>query len=604
MKQPPLEFMKIVSTPSLSSWSQAYNAGNIIALLSLTQDVINNNETIELEENLSLSAVGKELLNTLEAEYFTLETKNLISIKQAVTTTVEKVPNQIKVSLSIAVIIENILYLFCHNEGRIILKRKDKLGILLEQKSNLGITSASGYIEHNDIVILETQEFAGLISDKFLLPCLSLDQFPSMAETISTIIHNKQDGALAAIGFLYKEETDKLVTEEDLDKTYDAENFEEILVKKEDLDSNNDFNDDDLNRTDKILEESASKDGIAEKEVEPATKHRSIVHRKKLFVTIAIIVALAFIGSIFFAFNKRTEQKLQVIFVSNVLPAQKKIQEGQALLDLNEQTAQNDFLSAKDSLLKIKDQFKPNSKEGLEITQLLAKADQGITASQVALASTKKLDLQQDDYLVVIGKYTYKAATEDDKNAYVVDDKTVTSVNKSSSKENIIIKNKDDWKDVAGLSTYLGNFYLLDKKAGILKYVPQGNSFSKQDYFAQGVNPDLSKASDIAIDGSIWIISLDGTISKYTKGKQDDFQVKNLDKPFKSPAHIFTSIDANNVYVLDNGNNRIVVLDKNGNYIAQYQSPSLTGVKNFEVLEKDKKIYFSTSTSFYQIDLK
>ena len=66
---------KIVSTPSQSSWSQAYNAGKLFAVLSLEKEIE------EVPEKDYLNILGKELLETLEQEFFTLEVKDLESIK-------------------------------------------------------------------------------------------------------------------------------------------------------------------------------------------------------------------------------------------------------------------------------------------------------------------------------------------------------------------------------------------------------------------------------------------------------------------------------------------------------------------------------------------
>ena len=70
-------FAKIVPTPTPVSWSQAYHAGKLFAVLSLTKK--------EAPEDVNaLGLLGKEILNTLEQEYFVIEDKNLITIKQAI----------------------------------------------------------------------------------------------------------------------------------------------------------------------------------------------------------------------------------------------------------------------------------------------------------------------------------------------------------------------------------------------------------------------------------------------------------------------------------------------------------------------------------------
>jgi dihydrofolate reductase len=55
---------------------------------------------------------------------------------------------------------------------------------------------------------------------------------------------------------------------------------------------------------------------------------------------------------------------------------------------------------------------------------------------------------------------------------------------------------------------------------------------------------------------------------------------------------------------LDNGNSRVVVFDKTGSYKAQYQADVIKSAKDFEVLEKDKKIYVLSGGKVYEITLK
>src|SRR5580700_636902 len=89
-----LSFAKLVATPTETSWSQAYNAGNVFICISLTTDIPN--------EETSLHGIGKELFNVLQSEFFTLEEKNIAAIKTAIDTSLKQVPEQIKTSLTLA----------------------------------------------------------------------------------------------------------------------------------------------------------------------------------------------------------------------------------------------------------------------------------------------------------------------------------------------------------------------------------------------------------------------------------------------------------------------------------------------------------------------
>jgi hypothetical protein len=138
----------------------------------------------------------------------------------------------------------------------------------------------------------------------------------------------------------------------------------------------------------------------------------------------------------------------------------------------------------------------------------------------------------------------------------------------------------------------------------INKFVQTADGFAKGNYFSGGVTPDLSSSSSITIDGSIWILFKEGVIQKFTKGKTDSFAVLGLDKGLSGPTRIFTTVDFTNLYILDLGNSRIVVLDKNGTYKAQYQAAVIKTATDFEVSETNKKVFVLSSSKIYQIDLK
>jgi len=63
-----LSFAKIVANPSALGWSQVYSAGKLFAAISLEKSE-------EGQEKDYLNVLGKEILSTLEQEFFTLETK-------------------------------------------------------------------------------------------------------------------------------------------------------------------------------------------------------------------------------------------------------------------------------------------------------------------------------------------------------------------------------------------------------------------------------------------------------------------------------------------------------------------------------------------------
>jgi hypothetical protein len=201
-----LAYAKLTATPTDLAWSQVYNAGNLFACLSLALKEPSDDHTF-------LQNLGKELFNNLEAEFFTLEEKTITAIREAIAKSIKHIPTDVSANFCLAYFKDHTLYLFLLGSGRVIMKRGEKLGILLEKKSSDDelqeediaekIVTASGYLTNADTVILETSQFAKNISDNHLTDALQLELPNDIAESLSIHMHEHTDGGQAAIVIAY-----------------------------------------------------------------------------------------------------------------------------------------------------------------------------------------------------------------------------------------------------------------------------------------------------------------------------------------------------------------------------------------------------------------
>lgn len=566
---------KIVATPSQSSWSQAYNAGKLFAVLSLEKEVE------ETQEKDYLNILGKELLETLEQEFFTLEIKDLESIKKSVQTTIKKIPENVVCSFIIGSIVDHILYVFIQGEGKVALKRNEEFGIILESDNN-ELKASSGILKEADLVILQTKQFKDIVSTNILISALDHQPPSDIAEALAPIIHKQEKGGAAAILIEIGKKEEETIPSD----TTEQEQTDIDHTPKKDI----------KNIANYIYP-------ITDKLKFP--KLKTLEHSRKIYLSIAAVVVLVLILAVFFAISAQNNAKREAIFREVYPQAQKKYDEGQSLLDLNKNLAKDSFTASLNILEENKSKFPKNSKEEKKMLELLEKVNKALTSvSEINSVATKNVDESQSQILSLELKNPDSLYfTQDDKNIYFLKD-GVTSSNKTDNKTKKIINSSDLPKNIGGLGVYFGNIYVLDKNGQILKFVAADNEFLKTNYFPKDTSPNLSKAQSLAIDGSIWVLFSDGTIEKFTKGKSDNLNVSGIDKPFLNPARIFTDTASDNVYILDNGNSRIVILEKNGSYKSQYQAGILKNAKDFEILEKDKKIYILSQNKIYEIDTK
>ena len=599
MAESNLIFAKIVANPSAYSWSQVYSAGKLFAVLSLeTQE--------EVHEKDYLNVLGKEILDTLEQEFFTLETKDLESIKQAVLTTSGKIPQDITCSFTIGSVVNNILYVYILGNGRVSLKRQEKLGNLLEVRDQKpdSLKVASGFLEDGDVIVLQTKQFSDIISIGTLTEFMDSLPPAEVAENIAPLVHEKEEAGAAAIIIGYKattainEAAEPIVGEEtieDVQKEQVEEQIQESPFYTPTVTNNLNF----LNKFRQMLSPLLSKVKI------PNSLPTNLNHPKKVILTIVVIILIVFIGSISFALNKQQSEKIQATFQSIYPQAQKNYSEGQSLMGLNQNLARDSFSKAQQILLSGKDKLPKNSKEEKQVLDLLAQVNNALNAtSGVTNSQASPVDTTVSPLLLAETKNDGLYFTEDDSHIYDLTSDQVYSLNIDGSNKKTLIKNSNDWQKAGGLASYFGNIYVLDKKQNqIFKFVQTDSGFSKTNYFSSA-SPDLSKAVSMAIDSSVYVLTSDGTVTKYTKGSAENFSLAGLDKPLSNPTGIMTNAGTDNIYILDNGNSRVMVFDKSGNYKNQYQATIIKGAKDFEVLEKDKKIYVLSSGKVYEIDLK
>jgi len=576
-----ISFGKVISSPTPFSWSNVYNAGKLFAVLALEK---NNQE----EHSDTLNLLGKTLLSKLEEEFFTLDTKDFPSIQQAILNTFKDKEQTIKYSFAASFFSDNKLYIFVIGDAAVFIKRDGKIAKFeasLEGNTK-SVASFSGHSLNNDLIVLTTDSNYSVLEEDVFLEDKSPEE---IAESLTSIILGKQDSKICLIIVRYTEQTsfEKEETQE-LKKT-ESKNEEEMPKEEKNY---NLF----LKGFKKFHPLKGGYNLISIK----------LTHSKKVFLTIAIIVASIFVLSVYFTIQKQQSERVHGLF-QNIYPeAEKKYNEGNSLLPLNKNVAKQFFLESKKILDQAKSKFPKNSKEEKRIADLLQKVEDAISLSSgINLVDAKEIDAKESVFLSLQTKKQKQAFAQDETNIYFADESSVYSVIKKDAKENEIIKNSDSWQDITALGIYFGNIYVLDKSQNrILKFAPIQGGFEKSNYLPNGVSPSFTNAVSMAIDGSIFVLSNDGTIQKFTRGNTDQFTISGLDTPFASPSKIFTDRHTSNIYVLDNGNSRIVVINKEGIYQNQYQAEVLRNAKDFEVLEKDKKVYILSQGKVYEIEIK
>ena len=385
--------------------------------------------------------------------------------------------------------------------------------------------------------------------------------------------------------------------------------------------------------------------------------------RKGIAIFIVVVAALALAG-LFFNAQSKKDSEILANFEGRLKVASEEYSKAQSLKDSDSPAALNSLTSAKstvDDALKIKPQdgraldLKRQIEEGsgdvMKIYQMgdfplwldLDLIKKGLVAKRMSLSLGNLLILDETTAALVEVGITNKSqqilagqeklgeaklASLNGEIAWVYsEDKGMVKIDTKSKEAKVSIKKDDDWGRIVEIFGFASNVYLLDSgnpsarstnaqvraeqgrsTAGsgqIWKYVPVVLGYAdKQAYFKEGVKANLSDVKRMQIDSSVWVLRGGGEILKFTQGSPDFFSLSGLDKPVRDPKSFYVSDTTDDLYLLDSGNNRLLVMDKKGVYKAQYQSDKFGSLSDLVVDEKRKKAYLLDGSKIYVMELK
>lgn len=169
---------------------------------------------------------------------------------------------------------------------------------------------------------------------------------------------------------------------------------------------------------------------------------------------------------------------------------------------------------------------------------------------------------------------------------------------------NKVVESANVDKKIQDFDTYLSRIYTLDTKNNqVFRHEKTQDKHSKGIPWIIEEKLDLSNATSLALDGSVYIAKNNGEIWKLFGGKRvNDFKPSKIDPLFSTPTKIITTPELTRLYILDPNNKRIVVLNKEGGLVNQYYSEQFDNLKDFTVSEKEKAIYLLNGNKIFKIE--
>ncbi len=515
-------------------------------------------------------------------------------------------------SLIILVPVGMVVYIVLIGEGAVYMKRGDTLACLIKREGAI-----SGEVQTGDTLLLVSRGFTETLSEEELSGFFDHLSAKDAAEKLTLMLHEGGGGEGSA-GLVFQIVNTEAVEEEEppprAQTIARARPWETLVLRR-------------VRRVRSTLPQFGTR-------------------RSKLLFFITAFLFLLFGVSVILGIIKQGFGRANEEATHALTDAKHAFDEGVALLDLNPVKGRERLNQAKAILEPFTQTLSPRSKEGRDVVALYKQILDNLTQAMHTVKAEPKLFYDAgllkkgsqvsaititDDVVAMVDKtlataYTLALPTKNGQIAgggdgfsgarlvalhggilFVFTDSGIHKIDITTKTVTpSVVKKDDSWGTISAISSFGGNLYLLDTAKGrIWKYIATDTGFSdRREYLNPDTLPDLSHATEMAIDGSVYIGTTDGKIFRFSQGKENTFIPRGIDPVLGNNLVVWTSDEVKNIYVLDKQNKRVIVLDKDGIYLAQYVWEGAIVPIQLVVSEKSGTILLLADGKIYSIDLK
>ncbi|MFZ5376548.1 MAG: hypothetical protein ACOZAN_02655 [Patescibacteria group bacterium] len=142
------------------------------------------------------------------------------------------------------------------------------------------------------------------------------------------------------------------------------------------------------------------------------------------------------------------------------------------------------------------------------------------------------------------------------------------------------------------------------EKRNIYRYLIDDSSLSEPiGWLVDKQGLDFAEISSMTIDGDLWLTTKGGEIKKYNKGNRSDFQIIGMEKPFQSNILLFTKENVDNLYIIEPDQKRLVILNKQGQFLREIKSESFASATSLVVTEDNKKVLVISGSIIFEVEI-
>jgi hypothetical protein len=112
----------------------------------------------------------------------------------------------------------------------------------------------------------------------------------------------------------------------------------------------------------------------------------------------------------------------------------------------------------------------------------------------------------------------------------------------------------------------------------------------------------LEAIRSLSIDGFVYLLDKN-TIHQFGSGRPQNFSLSPVEPPLSNPTKMIALKESDYIYVLEPDQQRVVMYNKKGNFLAQYKGSELDKLVDMAVDEKAGQLYLISGTTVYQSKL-
>jgi len=612
---------KLTGNPDTSGWSQIYEYKPDDEKLNSKGQLFLLIATSSVTEGLNSVLAGRQMLSRITGEYYSgLDENPLSALKGSIRKVSAEFSEWQGVEIATLVICNNVLYSVVTGCSTLAILRNGKLAKLSSSAGGENIKSLSGFTKLDDIYVLGTEQFFENYNDGVLMAALNgrepAQALESLAPGLHSVIKSGKTGAL----FLKMKVSEEEVVSE---KEYEGK----VEVDKEMYSGQPQTKPEHANLVDRVISKVKPNPLYIKSEKPEKTA------KKRISGVIGLLLLIILTSSIFIGVRKKNSSDIKAKYVEKLNIAKHQVDEAEEVFPLDSERARGLMSLARESVLAIQSEniqdpeidqlgkrIEENSKKILteytadpQIFSDLTLLSENFSASNMVLAEDKILVLD------VANKKLASVNIDTKRSETIAGPSKLEGVKNFSAAADVFIQ-KDDgiyqmeegrkviedrWEADVAFFSYAGNIYVIDKSLSvILKYTPSESGFANSsNWLGEGITVNLTQTLKTSVDGMIWVLTKD-KIYKFSHGIPQNFSYSGIFPLITEPISIFTDDQSQNLYILDQANNRVVVVDKEGNYIAQYVSEKIKSAADLVVSEEEKKLILLAEGKLYYIDLQ